>query len=47
MSEKAIDCVELPEGIIRSLNVTYELNRDAQFVYDKKISLKHNINIFN
>ena len=36
MSEKAIDCVELPEGIIRSLNVTYELNRDAQFVYDIK-----------
>ena len=36
MSEKAIDYTELPEGIIRSLNVTYELNRDAQFVYDTK-----------
>ena len=36
MSEKAIDYAELPEGIIRSLNVTYELNRDAQFVYDTK-----------
>ena len=36
MCEKAIDYVKLPEGIIRSLNVTYELNRDAQFVYEAK-----------
>ena len=34
VSEKAVDYVDLPEGIIRSLNVTYELNRDAQFMYD-------------